>query len=268
MSITLGIIASSRSSGGIDPNAQAFITAASITNATQQDAINALVIGLKTDGLWNKMQSIYPFVGGSASSHKYNLKDPRDLDVAFRLEFLGSWTHSSTGAKPDGTSGYARSFFTPNSQQNVNSNGIGIYITQYTVAQSDPVQIGTFDTITQTSLVVVTSTNFVSRLNANLITIAITGGAGSFDVQKTSSTLTTHYKNGSSVTSGNSGGTLASGIRGVYLGTLNTSGNPYPQGYVNSEFRFAYFSEGLNSTEISNLRTRVQAFQTTLSRQL
>jgi len=195
-----------------------------ITDATQKDAINTLVVGLKTDGLWTKMQSIYPFVGGSASSHKFNLKDPRDLDAAFRLEFLGTWTHSSTGAKPNGTSGYARSYFAPNPNQNVNSNGMGMYITQYTVAQSDPVQMGTFDGVTQSSAIIVTPTNYVSRLNGGIISIAITGGAGSFDIQRTSSTLTTHYKNGVSVTTGNSGGTLSPQSRGIFLGNLNTGG--------------------------------------------
>jgi hypothetical protein len=264
--LTIGILESSRNA--IDPNAQLFITAAGITDATQKAAINTLVVGLKADGLWTKMQVIYPFVGGSASAHKYNLKDPRDLDAAFRLEFLGSWTHSATGAKPDGTSGYARSWFLPSANQSVNSNGMGMYITQYTTAQSDPVQMGTFDGVTASSAIIVTPISFVSRLNGSVISAVIVGGAGSFDIQRTSSTLTTHYKNGTSVTTGNSGGTLASGIRGMFLGTLNTGGNAYPQGYNNSEFRFAYFSEGLNSTEISNLRTRVQAFQTSLSRQL
>ena len=52
-----------------DADAQAFITAAAITNANQQTAINTLVVSLKSYGLWTKMKAIYPFVGGSASSH-------------------------------------------------------------------------------------------------------------------------------------------------------------------------------------------------------
>ena len=90
-----------------DADAQAFITAAAITDATQKSAIDTLVTGLKTDGIWTKMKAIYPFVGGTATTHKYNLKDPRDLDAAFRLVFNGGWTHSSTGALPNGTNGYA-----------------------------------------------------------------------------------------------------------------------------------------------------------------
>jgi hypothetical protein len=97
----------------VDADATAFITAAGITNLTQASAINTLVNDLKTYGLWTKMKALYPFVGGTATSHKFNLKDPRDLDAAFRLVFTGGWTHTSTGAKPNGTTGYANTYLNP-----------------------------------------------------------------------------------------------------------------------------------------------------------
>jgi hypothetical protein len=46
----------------LDPQALAYLTAAGITGATQQAAINNLVLGLKTDGTWSKMKAVYPFV--------------------------------------------------------------------------------------------------------------------------------------------------------------------------------------------------------------
>jgi hypothetical protein len=91
----------------VDSDAQAFITAAGITDPTQQTAINTLVVGLKADSLWTSMYAIYPFVGGTASSHKWTLKDPRDLDVANRLLFNGGITHSSNGMLFNGTNGWA-----------------------------------------------------------------------------------------------------------------------------------------------------------------
>jgi hypothetical protein len=107
-----------------DPDAQAFITAAAITDVTQQGAINTLVLALKGYSIWTKFKAIYPIVGGTASQHKYNLKDPRDLDAAFRLVFNGGWTHSSTGAQPNGVNGYADTKFTPSAVQLLNSNGL------------------------------------------------------------------------------------------------------------------------------------------------
>ena len=46
----------------IDSDANTFLTAASITNSTQRNAINKLVIDLKYYGLWTKQKALYPFV--------------------------------------------------------------------------------------------------------------------------------------------------------------------------------------------------------------
>jgi hypothetical protein len=91
----------------LDSDAQAFLTAAGITDPIISGAIDTLVVDLKAANIWSKMKAIYPMVGGSSSTHKWNLKDPRDLDAAFRLAFYGGWTHNSNGATPNGVNGYA-----------------------------------------------------------------------------------------------------------------------------------------------------------------
>jgi len=94
-----------------DSNADAFILAASITDATHKKAVTELVIDLKAinaiqadfvnfDIPANSVcQAIYPFVGGSASAHKFNLINPADTDAAFRLTFSGTLTHDEKGVK-------------------------------------------------------------------------------------------------------------------------------------------------------------------------
>jgi len=76
-----------------DTDAQAFLTATGITDLTISNAINDLVVGLKADSLWTKYKAIYPCVGGTAFTHKFNLKDPRDLDAAFRLTYMMGLLH-------------------------------------------------------------------------------------------------------------------------------------------------------------------------------
>jgi hypothetical protein len=63
-------------------------------------AVNYLVSGLKAIGVWDKMKAIYPFIGGTDSTHKWNLKDPRDLDAAFRITWSGA-THNYLGFAGD-----------------------------------------------------------------------------------------------------------------------------------------------------------------------
>ena len=256
----------------IDADAQAFITNAGITDTTQKSAINTLVTDLKGYGIWTKLKAIYPFVGGTASSHKFNLKDPRDLDVAFRLVFNGGWTHSSTGALPNGVNAFAYTKIIPSTVQTLNSNGLGFYAgTLNTSTSSDPVHMGVFNSVTQASTMLVNkaNTNINSRLNGTIVTSSTINALGLISSQKTSSTLTTLYKNSTNVGTGNSGGTLP--IVEIAIGNISADPSTfyiYGNGWTNSELRTSYVSDGLDSTEMINFYTAVQAYQTTLGRQV
>ena len=83
-----------------DADAQAFINAAGLTSTTQMNAVNTLVLDLKAQSLWSKMYAVYPMVGGTATTHKFNLMNPADTDAAYRLSFSGTVTHSSGGTMP------------------------------------------------------------------------------------------------------------------------------------------------------------------------
>mgnify|MGYP000972511166 CR=1 FL=1 len=94
-----------------DADAQNYIIQAGITNLTQKLALNDLCLDLKAYGIWDQCIGLYPFIGGSASTHKYNLKNPQDTNASYRLAFSGTWVHSSTGISGNGTNTYANTFF-------------------------------------------------------------------------------------------------------------------------------------------------------------
>ncbi|MFY7885673.1 MAG: hypothetical protein ACOVOV_12625, partial [Dolichospermum sp.] len=77
---------------------------------TERNAINDLVINLKNANIWTKFFALYPIIGSTATSQKFNLKNPADTNAAYRLAFIGGWTHSSNGALPNGTNAYANTF--------------------------------------------------------------------------------------------------------------------------------------------------------------
>ena len=110
-----------------DADAVAFLAAAGITDATITSAICTLVTSMKANGTWTKCNAIYPMVGGTAATHKFNLKNPLDTNAAFRLSFVGGWTHSNNGALPNGTNAYADSFLNANTTLNINSSHISYY---------------------------------------------------------------------------------------------------------------------------------------------
>lgn len=67
----------------IDAAALNFINAAGITDSAELTAINILVTSLKGAELWDKMEALYPFIGGTATTHKYNLKNPSKHEINF-----------------------------------------------------------------------------------------------------------------------------------------------------------------------------------------
>ena len=97
----------------LDEDAGAFIQVTGISNGTQKYAIDRLVKDLKESSLWSKFQALYPIVGGTITTHKYNLIDPQDTDAAFRLTFSLGWTHDSNGMTPNGTSSFTNTHFIP-----------------------------------------------------------------------------------------------------------------------------------------------------------
>ena len=95
-----------------DKDAEQFFNSSGITDITQKDAINDFVLQLKKDSLWEKFYAIYPMVGGTAATAKWNLKDPRDLDAAYRLTFNGSPVFAATGVLFPALEDYADTHFT------------------------------------------------------------------------------------------------------------------------------------------------------------
>jgi hypothetical protein len=90
-----------------DVDAKKFIDSCGITGSTQKFAINNFVKQLKDSSLWTKFVAVYPMVGGIEATIKWNLKDPRNSDDAYRLTFYGNPVYSSTGLLLQTTSDYA-----------------------------------------------------------------------------------------------------------------------------------------------------------------
>jgi hypothetical protein len=258
--------------GGPDADAQAFITAAAITNATQQSAINTLVVDLKAYGVWTKMKAIYPFVGGTASTHKWNLKDPRDLDAAFRLVFSGGWTHSSTGALPNGTNGYADSKLNAGTVLVSSST----HLSYYSRTNTNPGAVTIFEigvanfSLNKRFIMAVRTTGDVfgsqSGAIASVINSSNTDARGLFIGTRTSTTAIAQYKNGVLQTSNTISDTTTLDSANVWLGGIQNVGNLTGAFWSNRECSFASIGDGLSNTEVANLYTAIQAYQTTLSR--
>jgi len=253
-----------------DADAQAFITAAGITDNTQKNAVNQLTVDLKAASIWTKMKAIYPMVGGTASTHKWNLKDPQDTNAAFRLTFTGGWTHSSTGALPNGTNGYADTFLNANTilQQfshhhafyhNTDNSGTGLR----SMGGAQSVSSSNFRTTIESSGATLTFrdlniTNSESPVTASSLkgfrASSRTANNNMFIVKAdgTSTTPTT-------TTTANALPALT-----CYLAAHNSSGTA--ANYAIMSIAFHSLGDGLSAAEGLSLRNAVLTYNTTLGR--
>lgn len=89
--------------------------------------LNTFVLTLRSNNLLAKFNAIYPFVGATGFSHKFNLINPEDSDSAFRLSFVGSWGHNSNGIQPNGINTHANTFYNEAVNASLNDKHIAIY---------------------------------------------------------------------------------------------------------------------------------------------
>lgn len=247
-----------------DDNAYAFLQAAQITDQTTVFAINNLVIDLKDAGLWTKLQAIYPFVGGTALTHKWNLKDVNN----YNLTFYGTITHNSNGIAGNGTDGYYDTgLTTANISQD--SNAYMIYIR--TNVQEDKSDFGYFtadrgwQTTSRTG-----GNNHLTRnysTNAQANNVSNSNSIGLFSNTRTASGSYTKgiNKTHTTVTSTSNAynPSPAIPILGMCLATGATTRGFYS---TRNYAMTAIGNSGFTTTEVNNFVDINQTFQTALGR--
>jgi len=203
-------------------------------------------------------------VGGSASSHKFNLKDPRDLDAAYRLVFNGGWTHSSTGAKPNGTTGYADTKLGANLLQT--NNHLSYYSRTATV--NVEVELGVYNNLPSAIICQLRPAgNHINGQLGSIVNFTTTSSALGFWIgSKRSDSDREGYLNGvTQATSTASDNAVLPSVN-MYLGARNAGGTP--ELFSTKQTAFSSIGDGLTDTEAANFYTAVQTYQTTLGRQV
>ena len=250
---------------GFDPDAQAFITAAAITNPTQQNAINTLVVDLKGYGLWAKMKALYPMVGGISTSHSYNLRNT----AQFQITWNGGITHSSTGVLPNGTNGYGQTGFSFNSTTALSSH-ISTYIRTNSTSFACEMGSGNASTGDDECRIIrngaAWSNNQCDNVGGRLSPAAVNSTGLILNSRRANNDWETYQKGISLATKTTTNSYTGGSNYSIALFARNSAGS-YDI-YSNKQCAFASIGDGLTDTEATNFYTAVQAFQTTLGRQV
>jgi hypothetical protein len=250
--------------GGFDPDAQAFFdrvtTAGGTLTTTEKNATNQLVLDMKSAGIWSSMKAIYPMVGASAAACAQNLKSS-----SFTGTFTSGWTFASTGVTPNGSSAFFNTTLTPSVSLSLNSAHISSYIR--TTNSGSQMYVGGYGSAgSSINITYLLNFGFLSINSTDTGVTSVVGQNGLFLNTRTSSTNTVQYKNATALS------TIATVSTGspnapLYVGAYNQN-NGTPTLYSNNQTAFVSIGDGLNGTQESNFYTAVQAFQTTLARQV
>jgi hypothetical protein len=251
---------------GFDADAQAFFnrvtTAGGTLTTTEQNAVNTLVIALKADGLWTKMKAIYPMVGASAAACSRNLKSDN-----FNGTFTAGVTFANTGIKGNGTSSYMDTGINLSIDLNQNNTHVSVYSRSNN--QGGFSSFGAYSGSNLNALFL-----YMYLIGAAYYNIFTDGGNNFFGsattalrmriLNRINSTTVNYFTNLSKQT------VTANSTTGANLNIflLANNANGIAAQFDVKENAFYSFGDGLTDTEANNFYTRVQAFQTTLSRQV
>jgi hypothetical protein len=269
LKLGLGIDNTTKKIAAFDADAQAFfnrVTAAggSLT-ATEQTAVNTLVLELKGYSIWSSMKAIYPMVGASAAACAQNLKSS-----SFTGTFTSGWTFASTGVTPNGTSAYMTTGFIPSTNLTATSQSSSIYSRSNTNngaslnADFSAVSTGIGAFVVNVGTNIAGINGFTRYGNAQDVRILVAQRKDGFFIgSRTSSTLIKLYRDnvilGTTTTAETGNCNIA-----PYIAAENTNGTA--TGFAAREYAFAHAGDGLNDTQATNLFTAVQTFNQTLSR--
>lgn len=198
-----------------------------------------------------------------ASQMKYNLKDARDLDAAFRLTWSGGWTYSATGATPNGTNAYADTKFIPSSNLTINDQSYSVYSRSNTAAGNKR----------ELGINYLGDVGVIVRYTGDLFYPAIGSGSypnvtntdsrGLFVADRTDGTNVKGYKNGSLVVNSAQIPQLLT-TYSAYIGARNSNGAA--NDFSDRQLAFVHLGQGLTDQDNMLLNQIVEKYQVALSR--
>lgn len=233
----------------------AFASATGIVDTTILNALNTFDLGLISNSLDTKMKALYPFVGGTSTTHKFNFMNAADSNAAFRLTFNGGITHSSTGVLPNGTNGFASTYYTPP------SGNAGMFFYSRTNNGTFECNIGGYNSVTGSqSIIFLTSGSYFS-MNSETFSYTRTPASDTlgFHASIRIGTDITAYYRGGTVTA-----TKSNVPTSLALNLFNRAGSN--DLYSSKQCSSAGFVENYTIAEMNTLKILIDNLQTSLGR--
>lgn len=243
-----------------DYDAYQLISIASITETSHRDGLNLITKDTKAYGFWNGFNALYPYVGSTNSQHKWNLKDLRDLDAAYRLTFVNSPTSSTNGVDFNGSTQYLNTHFS--TFASLDSRHVSAYLRDNAAVTG--CDIGNTGAAANDGIGLYARWSgdqiFWNTDNASFESSSTSESRGFWAVSRTASNARALYQNGSplqTVTTASS----ASTAKDIYIGVDNALAN-----YSSRQTAFNSIGAGYTAAQMITFNTIVERFQDRLGR--
>ena len=249
-----------------DVDAQKFIDSAGITNASQKSAICSYITMLKDSLLWGKIYAGYIFIGGSASTTKFNIKDIRSDTSAYTLTYSGGWLYSNFGALANGINATANTWLRPSVKLTIRNYSIALYVnggtltggaapaTVYTMSDG-----GDFNNSANGITLRTTIKYFAPNGEGNPVVLVSNNSLTGIYLANVSGSTARIYKDGLSIGSNTTSGGFLS-IQPFFIGGTNVSGLHYQ----NVQIGCLIIASGLTDAEAKTMSNIISIFKNTL----
>jgi hypothetical protein len=246
-----------------------FVKATGVTDQLVKASLDSLITNARNHNWWSLCKAIYPLVGGTSESCKFNLKDPRDDDAAYRVTWNGNVTFDETGVISTG--GYGDTHIVPSSALTLSSNHISYY-SSTDAFDTASVDAGAGDGPHTIQLRIYSGLNqgWYQVGAAQAPFLANTGLTGWFLGTRTGPTATDAalYKNGSKIDIGSANNGDAEGLPGTYtIALLNFNNAGVFTKSSNRKCAFVTIGSGIDSAMAVTMYNDIQAFQVALARE-
>lgn len=241
----------------IDPAAQAYITAAGITDATEIAAVERLFLDLKGTGsttnnsnIYSKFYTLYPISPTSLSAAAVNAVNPATYDMTW----YNSPTHTATGVSGNAASMYGDTNFNPATHATSGINNFGLTIDAATnVGSASTIDIGSTGYF-QINITHGTYTYIVGDISSNISGTLSTIGVRTV-VRRGASDMEAYLNGSSDGTNTTLGGSFGSNT--LYFMGRHDAGLAFPTA---RRYRFSAIHEGLTDTEAQDLYDAITTY--------
>jgi hypothetical protein len=226
----------------------------------RKDLIDALIKGLKTDGIWTKLDRLWLF---RAENSTCALTDLKALAVATAVN---SPTFTpDRGYNGDGSTSYINTNYNPSGSSNFTGNAACFGIWDNTTSPNtgtSPIGVNYYGHYSE-GTIHYSDGNSYWRVNTSGAGLTVAyPGSGLHMANRSTSGANQLYRNGSSIVSDTVAATAFTITNFYVCARNNDSGTPTAGGHSTDQIGIVIFGGTLSSTEHGNLYTRLNTYVT------